>query len=807
MRKFLLIVLITLCGACADDKPLSGELTDFLPEDSALILQMQNPDLFFSNLQNNEFIKINKEHPLIKEIREKVSVLDYFPHETEGLLALTAGKDENTVDFTFISRGAIAPRSLDSLQNVQVETFTTNTYEITKYILEGKTAFSTLVDSISILSSSRQKLEESLQAGYSPSPDLATAFKAASGKKPSIFVNHALAAPIFKEIFPGAFTNFSNWTVLDTDISQDNIILNGISISGDTIPRQVNNFKGVGTAPNSLASIAPVTSREFTSISFRNFDRLNQNLNSSKNRSPEKFTSEIALLETASEAGVIRLSENVVFAIHSLDPDTARLSLDFELQQTEEYRENAIFEYPNPAAFQELLQPLLHPEELRFFTFLNTYILFAKDPAALKEVINAVQNELVLANTEAYKTSSENLSSEASILMVKNNQAENASASEALDYENFPISAVQFIYQDNFAHVHTTLIKSSALKTRKATSQQAAIDLADQLSGQPVFFRNHRTKGMDIAVQDVQNTLYLISPEGKIHWKKQLENRILGEVQTVDILRNGRYQLAFVTQNEFHVIDRDGNSVKPFPLKFRDAITQPLSIFDYDNKRDYRFVITQGRELLMYDRKGKGVRGFNFSKAASEIIQPPKHIRIGRKDYILVPERSGKLNILSRTGKVRVPVKESIEFSENEWYEYNGNFVSTNTAGQILKVGENGSIKRENLDLAENTRITATARTLVTLSENELSIGKNSVTLDFGLYTAPQIFFINNKIYVSTTDLQTNRVYLFDSNASLLPGFPVYGNSGIDLSNADDDPALELVVQGEENGVLVYELQ
>ncbi|NJW55110.1 hypothetical protein, partial [Salinimicrobium oceani] len=64
----------------------------------------------------------------------------------------------------------------------------------------------------------------------------------------------------------------------------------------------------------------------------------------------------------------------------------------------------------------------------------------------------------------------------------------------------------------------------------------------------------------------------------------------------------------------------------------------------------------------------------------------------------------------------------------------------------------------------------------------------------------------NNKVYVSVTDLQAHKVYLFDSNASLLPGFPIYGNSNIDLSNADDDAALELVVQGEENGVLVYEV-
>lgn len=807
MKKILMLLIIVLTVSCADDKPQSGELSDYLPPNSAVILQMQNPDLFFSNLQNNEFLKLNEQHPLYNELQEKISVLSYFPHKNEALLSLTAGKEENSIDFTFISRGATAPHSIDSLQNVQVETFTTQEHTITKYILEGKTVFLSNVDSVSLLSSSRQLLEESLQASYIPSPDLLTAFKGASEKEPSIFVNHSKAPPLIRSIFPEEFVNFSNWTVLDMDIPQNAIILNGISVSGDTIPRLINSFRDVGTASNSLASIAPVTSQKFTSVTFRNFKLLHQNLSPLKNLNQPEYISEINLLETANEIGVIELAEGSVFVIHSLDPDAARLSLNFEPELTEEFRGNAIFRYPNPLVFQELLQPLLNPQELHFFTFLDTYILFGENPGVIKDVIAAVQNDLVLANTEAYKATSENLSSEASLLMVRNNQADNNSSTNGFNYADFPISAVQFIYQDNFAHVHSVLTKSSALKTEKATAQQAAIDLGTTLSNRPVFFKNHRTKGMDIAVQDVQNTLYLISPEGTIHWKKQLDSRILGEVQTVDILRNGRYQLAFATQNEFHIIDRDGNPVKPFPLKFRDPITQPLAVFDYDNNRDYRFVIVQGNELYMYDRKGSGVKGFNFSKAKSEIIQPPKHIRIGRKDYILIAENSGQLNILSRTGKIRVPVKETFEFSDNEWYEYNGNFVSSNAAGEIIKINEQGKVKKESSNLADNHKLTATEKTLVTLSENELKIKGNPVTLDFGLYSEPQIFYINNKIYVSVTDLQEQKVYLFDSNGSLLNGFPVYGNSLIDLSNADDDAALELVVQGEEDGVVVYEVQ
>ncbi|MDX1752607.1 MAG: hypothetical protein R3259_05440 [Salinimicrobium sediminis] len=801
MKKILMILFISLSFSCADDKPESGELTDFLPPNPAVILQMNNPDLFFSNFQNNEFIKQNLEHEVSQKISGKLGVLRHFPLKNKALLAFVA--DGERIDFSFITRGALSPISLDSIPNKQVETLTSKDLKILKYVLEGKSAFTTQIDSITIISSSKNLLENSIFGTHSNSQQLETAFKAASPKKPNIFIDHSKAPAVFGNIFPEFLRNFSQWTVVDAELSQTQINLDGISIAADTLSQHLQFFQNVGVSQNRLGEISPVTSHGFTSISFRSFDELERNLH---NSSQNDLSSEVSLLKNASEAGIIELPEGKIFAVRSLDPEAARQMMVMDLQKKETYRETDIFEYAGSSVFGELLKPLLLPEALQVMAFLDTWVLFADNTEALHQLIATSQNGLVLGNTEAYKSSAESLSSEASFLVVKNHQAlpKGEASNNDLDYSDFPISALQFIQQDNFAHVHAVLKKNSALKTEKATAQAAAVDLGAALAGKPVFFQNHRTKGMDIAVQDVENTLYLISPEGKIYWKKKLNSRILGEVHTVDIFRNGRYQLAFATQSELHIIDRDGNPVRPFPLKFRDAITQPLSVFDYDNKRDYRFVVTQGNDLLMYDRKGKAVRGFRFSKAGSEIIQPPKHVRIGRKDYILVPESSGKLHILSRTGKTRVPVREEIEFSENDWYEYNDNFVSTNTSGQVLKVNENGSVKRENVDFAGNTRITATPKTLVSLSENELSIGKSSATLDFGLYTEPQIFYINNKIYVSVTDLQAHKVYLFDSNTNLLPGFPVYGNSLVDLSNANDDTALELVVQGEENGVLIY---
>ncbi|MDX1720740.1 MAG: ribonuclease HII, partial [Salegentibacter mishustinae] len=116
------------------------------------------------------------------------------------------------------------------------------------------------------------------------------------------------------------------------------------------------------------------------------------------------------------------------------------------------------------------------------------------------------------------------------------------------------------------------------------------------------------------------------------------------------------------------------------------------------------------------------------------------------------------------------------------------------------------SINTEKTDFSENHSIVARPNLLVSLSENILKIKGKEISLDYGLYTAPEIFYVNNKYYISLTDLQTQKVFVFDSNAELLPGFPVYGTSGIILNNADIDQRPEFVVKGGDKEILMYKL-
>ena len=207
----------------------------------------------------------------------------------------------------------------------------------------------------------------------------------------------------------------------------------------------------------------------------------------------------------------------------------------------------------------------------------------------------------------------------------------------------------------------------------------------------------------------------------------------------------------------------------------------------------------------MYNVKGKSVSGFNYKNNGSDIVSQPKHFRIGSKDYIVFGAGE-TLKILNRQGKVRINVKDKIRFSDKNIYLYQNKFTTTNTLGQLIQVDTREKLNTKNLNLTGKHYIATTSKTLVALTENRLIIKSRTVDLDYGDYTAPKIFYINDKIYITTTDLQSKKVYLFDSQAKSIPNFPVFGTSTAELQKLDNENGLELIVKSDAKSIVVYKL-
>ena len=353
----------------------------------------------------------------------------------------------------------------------------------------------------------------------------------------------------------------------------------------------------------------------------------------------------------------------------------------------------------------------------------------------------------------------------------------------------------------DFYHSHMVIAQQK--KQTKVREPEIFLKLNTEL---PIlkyqYVNNHITKSKDLLVQDINYNLHRYNLKGNKLWSINLKKEIIGSCSEIDVYKNGRIQTAFATEDAIHVIDLKGKNVSGFPIKVKKPITHPLSVFDYEKTKNYRLLITQNNALVMFNSYGKRVKGFDYN-IEKTITSQPQHIRISNKDYIVF-STSEKLKIISRTGKDRIRINNKINIIENSIFKYNNHIIFNENNKSITKVNTKGVLTRSPIENKIKTNITATSKTLVMLTENILSIKNNKIVLDYGNYTKPKIFYINDKLYISTTDLQTQRVLLFDSKGNSIGGFPVYGTSVSTIDDIDNDSSLELAVTAEANQLLIY---
>ncbi len=798
-------IFLILC-ACNKRKK-TPVISDFIPTNSQTILLINNIESFKANLTNNHFISLLSKTEDYKTLKKQLSHLGKINTIDPVIISFTTSENKN-LDYTIITKNSKSLIQLDSIPNATTEAFKIKNNDALKITIEGATVYNSIKDGI-FVSSSNKDLLKSVINNDKTTTLFEKQLNAADKDAPfSVILNEK--SPIHSMFYESALNRhyLSEYFVLDVALSQDELFVSGITKAKDS-SRLINVFKNTIPQENEIAKIVPSNSDGFLSFTFDNYNVFRSNLNAFNSKDSISTTSP-ALFDNVTEVGVIYEDKNRIVALRSLDPSATKEALLNEQNNVLTYRQTKIYNFSNPNLFKDHFWPFITYDAITKYCIIDSFFVFANSIESLQNIISSYQNETTFNTRDYYKNTINDLSDQASILQVLAPNAlqkmisNNTKDSIELKLAPYKASVLQFIYDSNFAHVNSILRKDKKRVRENSVTEILNIKLNNALLNEPQLVTNHRTQQKEIVVQDVKNVLHLISNTGQILWKKQLNGPILGRIEQIDMYKNGFLQLVFATPNAVHVIARNGKEVSPFPLKFNDEITQPLSVFDYDKKRDYRLFVTQGKNVLLYNGKGKTVKGFEFSSAKATINHQPQHLRIGSKDYIII-KTNEDLNILSRRGKPRVTPKTKLKYDDQAVFNYNGTFVTATKEGKLATIDRKGNVTVSTL-LGNNTNLLTTTKTLVAQNENKLKIKSNIIELDFATYSKPKLFYIRNKIYVSVTNLQSQKVLLFDSQGKSLPNFPVYGNSVIELNNIDRDFNLEFITKGEANNILMYEI-
>ncbi|WP_110358352.1 ribonuclease HII [Arenibacter sp. ARW7G5Y1] len=818
MKIKLFAVLFLILTGCSKQSPKTSPILYYVPQNSAIIIKINDKPSFSSELENSDLLKTLSATTSYNAIQEKLKALKYIQPNGESILAFVElGKAnfellliaENSDDLFQIAEG-----SNNVIENVGYEGKNFDSYSV-----DGANFFSTVLDDKIIVSTAQMLIENILRNEQDLTADesLNKLYQIANNQSSAnIFINTNKSNSLLNHIMSDGhqidISKFTDWISLDFNTNKDHLKLNGISMANDSIINFSNLFKNSHALTPKTPTLAPMNSDAILAFTFDNYKDFALNQKKYLDRSTVIDTT----FKAVEEIGFVYLNNEKAAILHTYGSENILNYLDKLEKTSEEYQGNEIVGLSKSDFLNHYFNPLVQDFEANYYTIIENAFVFSPTPETLKTIIGNFKNVSTFEKTSVYKTAKEQLADESSMLFVSNAKgieyfldqyivkdiAKNIKTKELTEYS----FAAQMVADDNFHHTNILFQKIAHETTLNKTIPYFTLQLDTEIVTPPQFVKNHRTNKEEIIVQDQDNNLYLISTDGKVIWKKQLSGRIQGRVEQVDLYKNGRLQLAFTTDNQFMIVDRNGKDVPPFTFTYEGGNLNPLAVFDYDRRKDYRFLVTQGTKIFMYNSSGQIVKGFKYTKSANPILGTPKHFRVGKKDYLVMKQEGGELKILSRTGDTRVNVSNKISFSDNEILLHKNKFTVTDTKGRLFQIDENGKTNAANLNLLPDHGLDATSNTLAIMNDNVLTIRSKKVELELGVYSKPKIFYLNDKIYISVTDIQNQKIYLFDSQAEAISNFPVPGNSSIDLIDMDNDHKLELVAKDQDNSIIVYKI-
>ena len=762
MKKYFYVFLVLWGCNLVNDRP--KDIEDYIPENSLIIIKIHNLGKFKSDIKNNEVL--NKIGNLKYNTKKQLELINNLNDETELIISLT--KNINEEVFTIITK--------DSIKEFDV--------------------FHKRINNVNIYSNSLKNINK-IQINYN---------KDFNKYAKTFNVNDSFSLILKEEIskdFLNSIFNLNN-KIQDNSLSfgvnifNDKILLNGLSFLDDSLKLSNNIFKG---SISSELKNYEITPKNTTSLKSYNFKNQNNYLKKVSKDEVEENRFSIILNNNSIEITELKLDNEQVFIFRL---DEIKLFKDYLINKNTISIKHRGFEIYNNTDLD--INPFIsfanfnNKEKILLF---KDCLVFSNNEQTLKQFINDNLNKNTLKinsnfnrlfssissfntlNNNYFSGSNYNFFNELNLLNSKNDFTENS---------------FQLVQDNGIIHFNAVISKETKEDENLKISKLFDVEIDEEIIMYPHFVKNHVTKNLDIVVQDAKNNLYLISKDGKVIWKKKINQPILGQISQIDIYKNGRLQLIFNTKNKIYVLDRNGNNVKQFPKTFNDPITQPLAVFDYDNNKNYRLLVTQGSELLMYDKNGKKVSGFKYKKSSNNITSKPKHFRILNKDFIVFKIGS-KIKILNRKGRERINFNDDINFSNQNIFEYNDKLISTTTDQKLVQIDVNGVMDLSSL---KNLSLNSDGSNLVVLNENSIKLSSNVASIPFGNYGSPQLSNINKNLLITLYDKQNKKSYLFNKNLILDTSFPIYSLIPMEIGDMNRDKNVEIIISNKNKFISCY---
>ena len=788
MRAKKLILLILVVSSCTRYIKNDLKLIDFVPTKPVFILKISTINSPNFEKFHNGFNSIINYKPVLKNemFFDKPVIISYHNMGKNKIESILITEKSNIKKF-----------------HATIDSTNYNGFVIKQNTSNGYTLFSTEKNGIYIESKNKLLVENSLRSStYLKTENNHNLLKLynISNSGISLFTQNEFFEFVNSENLKEIFTEIESldWTQYDLDLDNKKLTLNGVGLVNDSIFKNINALRNIQPNKFEFKSIVPTNFKKLERYS-HSHDNYKSNLENFYSAKEIKEISEDSIFYDVKEIGNIFFENDTVsvFVFKNINRVTSKI-----LETT-----NSILKYRG-FEIHELNNKIFQTQNINignknqnFSTLIENILIISKVSSTIENIILNYTNKSTLKNSNKFIFNYEKLPLYSNSFRVYNMDYFNENLYKKLnvDYNKFNFWMHHILIEDDIVYKTHLLEKSPEEITESGPSIVFNLKLSGEVTLKPIWATNYVTKEPEIITQDNKHNLYLINKDGNIIWRKKLDSKIVGKVVQVDLYKNGRLQYAFVTEDSFIILDKNGNIVKNIKHKKREKIIG-LSVFDYDKNKNYRFLICYENDIKMLDSNMKKVGGFSTKNIKSEMTSLPKHFRIGSKDFLIINTKN-KILILDRRGNIRIDVNDELKSPTSEIYINQNSFVFMND-NNLVQINLNGSTKINPLPLETNYSLVSSQNKLIYMTENIITINNQNFELKFGNYTNPQLFFDE---FISITELDLNRIFILKADGSSFDNFPIYGSSSIDVFVEKNKNKL-LVSVGEENEILVYSI-
>ena len=670
-------------------------------------------------------------------------------------------------------------------------------------------------------------------------------------------------------------TRTASWSELDADFKEDALVFNGMTRAGDSLPTWLGMLEDQSPVRLESPSFMPSGTAWFLSLGVSeperlftryreflgsheredDFEREDDRLTGLFGSSPlqdilELMDDEIAWFTVDNNSGE---GVDEVVMVESRSGSEARERLSGWIEQYASQQGVPVSRYTSEYVLDEqtrypvyrLVVPLY--EGFRagtlfhsYFAFYDNYIYFADTKEALSRVIYQNVLHKTLVNTTGFGEVNEYLSSRSNVsvylspfeyLRWKKEELQPSFYRQVTELEE-PLRKtagvlMQFVSEDEMFYSHITLKYSSRIREKAMTVWESLLDSV--AANKPTLVVNHYTQEKEILVQDKAHHLYLINSTGRILWKHPLTEPVMGAIYQVDYYDNGKLQYLFNTGSELHLLDRNGNYVERYPIRFRSRATNSIALFDYDNRGEHRiFVACEDRNIYLYDLEGNLVTGWKFRGSEGIVTKPVQHFRVEEKDYIVFSDPI-RPYILNRRGRERVepgrffPVsKNNIFYLDMNVKEDHPRLVTTDSSGHVTAIDFNGEVqtildhdatpghffRMQDMDHdGAPDYIFADGDELEVLDSGGEKLFSYRIKSDIIL--EPDIYrFSATDTKIGITDRERNEIHLVNADGTLYEGFPLEGMTPFSIGYfAGSDSRFNLIVGSANSFLYNYSIE